>query len=364
MGKVTKVGIGVTVLLLLIISSLGAATLEATYVENLNPIIQDKDVLGLSSFGGNSLRVGFLIGTMTINAVGGGDPPELKEIRLNRSNADDDIELVSSQSINGEDEFEALLIAKVTYCGSSTKTVRINDDESKKLLKKNELESCSNPYPITIEFFMLIRANWHTIGDASDVEGIGFQFEDDENIGNFQIETTDSSNDETIIETNGDSGFPPFFTTDYSEGSGNDSFNEISYTWDASLTIDQSTTGTVFDLYSLCSSTGSLVGVAKITLNGYMGPISYDVDITFADNRNGNGEKYFYLMHEDIASFIPFTLYLDGFELHNGQSLPWTDLEFPPTLNEKDIHAKADSQTAQSKVAGEYSDIIYVTIST
>ncbi|HKL60086.1 MAG TPA: hypothetical protein VJ863_09315 [Sphaerochaeta sp.] len=75
MGKLTKLGIGIMVLLLLIISSLGAATLEATYIENLNPIIQDKDVLGLASFGGNSLRVGFLIGTMTINAVEDEVPP-------------------------------------------------------------------------------------------------------------------------------------------------------------------------------------------------------------------------------------------------------------------------------------------------
>lgn len=177
---------------------------------------------------------------------------------------------------------------------------------------------------------MLIRANWHTIADATDVEGIGFQFEDDENIGNFQIQTTDSSHDETIIETNGDSGFPPFFTTDYSEGSGNDSFNEISYTWDASLIIDQNTTGTVFDLYSLCSSTGSLVGVAKITFNGYTGLSPYDVNITFADYRNGNGEKYFYLMNANETSFIPFTLELHGLELHNGQGPLGQILNFLP----------------------------------
>lgn len=364
MGKLTKLVIGVMAVLLPIISSLGAATLEATYTENLNPIMQDKDVLGLAALGGNSRRVGFRVGTMTINAVGGGDPPELKEIKLNRSDADDDFKLVSSQSINGEDEFEALLVAKITYCGTTTKIIKINDDDGKKLLKRNELESCSNPYPITIEFFVLIQASPNIIGDASDVEGIGFQFEEDDTIGNFQVEATDSSNDVEIINTNGDPGFPPFFTTDYSEDSGNDFVNEINYTWDASLLIDQSTTGTVFDLYDLCSSTGTLVGVASITLDGYSGFSEYHVSITFEDFRNGNGEKFFYLKHSDLQSFIPFTLSLQGLELHNGQASTWNGLEFPPSPNQKDIRAKADSQTAQSRVAGEYSDIIYVTIST
>lgn len=347
----------VAVLFFLIISPLVAAALQATYLEESNPIVKNNGDYPLD-FNFSNYKVSFRVGTVTIRSVDGEDPPSINHIKLDRSDCDNEkSELVATEGINGVDEFYAMLVARITYGDSKTKVVLVEKKNQEHLLETDDLKNCANPFPITIEFFMVMN-----LPNATIAEGIGFQFELGHGPGNFQLETNGLSN---LIPIDGITDPSIFMPPEYTVGLGSSYINieGIDTTWDASLSIDQTTTGDVFDLYNnLCTNMGALVGVADITLNGYSGHSGYSVNISFADNRNGQGEKYFYLKHEDMDSFIPFTLYLAGSELHNGQALPWTGLEFPPNTNLKDIHAKVDYQTALSKIAGEYSDTITATI--
>lgn len=270
--------------------------------------------------------------------------------------------MVATQEIDGEDEFDAMLIARITYCGSRTKIVLIDDEDSKKLLKNEDLEDCPNPYPITIEFFMVIE----DIRNASEADGVGFQFVSGEGPGNFQLEAKDTSNNKTDVPIDGSTTANPFVPPEFTDGSGSSFINieEIDKTWDASLLIDQSATGTLFDLVSeLGSLGGATVGVANLILGGYSGHPKYCVEITFEDAYKGVGDNSFRLKHEGFASYIPFTLFLAGDEITNGLPYIWSNLGFPPVINQKNLVVKVNYYEALSKISGTYSDTIYVTIS-
>ena len=351
-----------SVVLYLAISPLGAATLDSTYVGESNPIIKNNYDHPLE-YSNNDLKVSFKIGTLTITSVGSGDPPPLKELKLERSgNDDEESELVATEEIDGEDEFDAMLIARITYCGSRTKIVLIDDEDSKKMLKNKDLKDCPNPYPITIEFFMVIK----DINNASEADGVGFQFVSGEGPGNFQLEAKDTSNNRTDVPIDGSTTASPFAPPEFTDGSGSSFINieEIDTTWDASLLIDQSATGTLFDLVSeLGSPGGATVGIANLTLGGYSGHPEYGVYITFEDAYKGLGDNSFRLKHEGFASYIPFTLFLGGDEITNGLPHNWSNLSFPPVINQKNLVVKVNYYEAISKISGTYSDIISVTIS-
>lgn len=361
----TRIFLVVVLLAFVPTTSLVAATLEATYIEESNPIIRNNSDHPLE-YNKKHYKVSFRVGTLTIMSVGSGDPPSFKELKLKRSgNDDEESELVSTEEIDGEDEFEAMLIAKITYCGSRTETVPIDDEDSKKLLKEKDLNQCTNPYPITIEFFMVIE----DIKKASDAAGIGFQFESGEGPGNFQLEANENPNNKYDIPINGSTAPSSFVSPEFTDGQGSSfiNINQIDTTWDASLSIDQSTTGTVFDFVTQLSSPGgAVVGVANLTLGGYEGHPSYSVYTTFSDNRNalnGPGEQYFYLKHETLASYIPFTLFLAEDIISNEEPYLWSILDFHPAIKQKDLVVKVDNHAAASSVSGYYSDTIYVTIS-
>ncbi len=355
-----------SVILFVIISPLVAAELQATYEEESNPTIQNNSAFGLV-YNRNKYDVAFRIGTLSIISVGSGDPPELEELELNRNGFGhkDKSKLLTTEKINGKDEFKAVLVARISYCnGSKTRVMTIEDDDDE-LLDEDDVESCTNPYPITIEFFMVIKH----IPDAALAEGIGFQFKQNNGPGNFQIEFEGESGGSSVdlfFPINDETSFPPFLPPDYTDGSGSSFINieEIDTTWDASLSIDQTTTGTVFDVVTqLGTSSGAKVGVAKLVLYGYQGHPEYSVHITFEDDYKGIGDNSFNLKHTQLNVYIPFTLFLAGEEVTNGQSLIWSGLGFAPQLNHIDLYVKVNSYIAASKVAGEYSDTITATIS-
>ncbi len=327
----------------------------ATYEEELNPTVKNNGDHPLE-FNKNKYNVSFRVGILTINAVGAGNPPSLKELQLNNSIAEKKIHLVTTEEIDGEDTFEAELVARITYCGASLKIVTIKEDKSTKLLKDKELDICSNPYPITIEFFLVIK----NIDDASDAQGVGFQFESNDTIGNFQLETKNTSNDYTILETNGSSGLLPFFTTDYSDESENH-INEVDTTLYLSFTIEQTSSEATIDLLSASGANRAKVGAARITLTGYERPSAQGVTIRF-DDGNGSTTNDFRLRHSIVPSFIPFSLYLGETKVTNAAPIPWTDLVFGNS-NFKELHVGNISyQNAISRIAGTYADEISITI--
>jgi len=348
-----------SVLLFLIISSLASADLEATYTENSNPVIQNIGTLGLTG-SHNNYDVGFKIGELMINATDPANPPAFEKLELNRSGFGHKkkSKLVSTQAIKSKTEFDAKLVVRITYCGSRTRERSIRDDDDE-LLDEDDDNVCSNPYPITLEFFMLIKG----IEDKTEADGIGFQFKDGQGPGNFKLDF--EGDDDFVIPVDGNTGRVPIIPPEFTDGSGSSFINiqEIDKTWDASLFVDQSATGTLFDLTSeLGSPSGAIVGSATIVLGGYSEHPEYSVEVTFEDAYRGIGDNSFNLKHEAIGSYIPFSLFLAGDEITNGEPFIWPSLGFAPISNQKNLIVKVNYYDTLSKIAGKYADTIYVTI--
>ena len=67
--------------------------------------------------------------------------------------------------------------------------------------------------------------------------------------------------------------------------------------------------------------------------------------------------------HNEIPSFIPFSLYLGGTKVNNGTPIIWDNLSFG-NGNLRDLHVgNINYQSAISKMGGSYSDTITVNIS-
>lgn len=345
------------VLSLLLLSFLGAADLVATYEEELNPTIKNNGDYPLN-YNKNKYDVSFRVGTLTISSVGSGTPPGLDEMELNRTGfgGRKSYDLETTAKIDGKDEFKARLVAKITYCnGSKTRVMTIEDDDEE-LLEEDDVEHCSTPYPIVIEFFMVIKK----IPDAGLAEGIGFQFKQNQGIGNFKLDFESDSGSSVTIPINGNTGSPPFFETDYSSGSENH-WNEVNTTLYVSLAIEQETYQQSIDLLDASGASRALVGQARLTLTGYERPSPPGVTIQF-DDGNGSPTNDFRLKHNEVPSFIPFSLYLDGTKVNNGSPIIWDNLVYGDT-NLKDLEVGGiDHQNAISQLGGAYSDTITVTI--
>ena len=348
----------VTVLLsFLFLSFLGAADLVATYEEELNPVIKNNGNYPLN-YTRNNYDVSFRVGTLTISSVGSGSPPGLDEMELDRTGFDGrkSYNLETTAKIDGKDEFKARMVAKITYCnGSRTRVMTIEDDDEE-LLEEDDVEHCSTPYPIVIEFFMVIKK----IPDAGLAEGIGFQFKQNQSIGNFKLDFEAESGSSVTIPINGNTGSPPFFETDYGSGSENH-WNEVNTTVYVSLAIEQETYQQSINLLDASGASRALVGQARLTLTGYERPSLPGVTIQFGDG-NGSPTNDFHLKHNEVPSFIPFSLYLAGSIVNNGLPITWDNLVYGDT-NLKDLEVgDIDHQSAISRMGGAYSDTITVTI--
>lgn len=342
---------------LLSITSLTAADLMATYEEELSPVIRNNGDFGLV-FTKNNYDVAFRVGTLTIYSVGSGNPPGLDEMILDRTGfgGRKSYKLETTAKIGGKDEFKALLVAKITYCnGSRTRVLTIEDNDDE-LLEEDDVEHCSTPYPITIEFFMVIKG----IPDAALAEGVGFQFKHNQSIGNFKLDFESTSGPSVTIPINGNTGYPPFFETDYSSGSDNH-WNEVNTTLYVSLAIEQESYQQSIKLLDASGASRAPVGQARLILTGYERSSSQGVTIQF-DDGNGSTSNDFLLKHDETPSFILFSLYLADEKVDNGIATPWEDLVYGNTnlkiLEVGDI----DYQHAISRIAGDYADTIYVTI--
>lgn len=82
MDKTKHISILLIILLALSLPSLSAASVEATYIEELDATIYNSVRFGIQSAG---YPVALHVGALTINQVGSGLPPSLFSLRLDRS---------------------------------------------------------------------------------------------------------------------------------------------------------------------------------------------------------------------------------------------------------------------------------------
>ncbi len=284
-------------------------------------------------------------------------------LRLNRSGNFDGggpYDLESTKKVNGKKKFKAQLVAKVSF-GSTPRVLTINKSAGDDALL-GFWDFLSVRYPITIEFYLGIDK----IKNAGQTSGTGFQFEDDSgpNLGNFTLMGLSGSwwGSEETIPFGASTSPTPFFTTNYNEDS---SYylngNLIDTTVYVSLSIEQEEYEKSINLIDASGTLRAKVGQTRITLEGHEQGSTQGVSITFTDG-NGSTNTDFRLRHNEIASFIPFSLYLGGVKVNNAVPITWPNLVYGDT-NLKDLEVGGiNHQNATSKMGGEYSDTITVYI--
>jgi|GEM_PF-6552700 len=355
-----KLVVLLVVVLVIISSSLFAAKVEATYEEELDTTIYSSTHFGIQSA---RYPVALHVGKMTIYTRGNGNIPDLFSIRINRSGnfgGGSEYWLTSSKTINWQDRFGAQLVAKTTF-DNRTIVRTINWGTGEDFLM-GEADFDGGHYPITIDFYLGIR----NIHNATQAQGAVFQFENKSspNLGKFKIAyrnnlNSNSYHDIPFIQGNISL---PFFITDYNNGSQNffngKSFDDTVY---VALDIEQASFESSIDLVNASGQAKSKVGQARLTLSGYNSPSTKGVSLTFTDG-NGSTDNDFLLRHEEIPSFIPFSLYLAGEKVNNGVPITWGNLAYGNT-NLKNLEVGGiNHKNAISKMGGSYSDTITVTI--
>lgn len=343
----------------LISTSLGAATVVASYKEEFNTTIHNSTEFGIQS---TNFPVALHVGTLLIETEGGGTIPTLYGIQLRRSgdyDEGDEYKLQSTKKINYQDEFGAQLIAKTTF-GNKTIVKTINWGNGRDpLMGEKEFES--GTYPIKVEFYLGIR-NIHNAGQAA---GVGFQFEDDDgpNLGKFKIRYRTSAWSNTLydIPFAGGESSVPYFSTNYNEGSPNSLNGKLlDKSVFVSLSIDQETYEQSINLADASGNSRAKVGQARLTLSGFESPSPLGVTIVFTDG-NGSQTTDFRLKHNEVQSFISFSLYLGGEKVNNGGPTIWDNLSYGNNI--KALHVgDTNYQSAVSAMGGKYSDTITVNI--
>lgn len=346
--------------LAIISSSLFAATLDASYSENLDTIIHNSSDYGIQNQG---FPVALHVGTMTIRSRGGGVAPAMYGIRMDRSGDFGDGEeywLESTQKINNQKKFGAQLIAKTMFAGNTiVRTINWGTGEDPLM---EERDFFLRQYPITIEFYLGIR----NIFSVDQAVGVGFQFKHKlkPNLGNFRVMYRPNPWWGTYytIPIEGSSAHQPFFTIDYGEDSSNylngQLFDPTVY---VSLSIEQTAMEKSINLHNTSGQDRSKVGQVRLTLTGYKKPSSQGVSITFTDG-NGSPDSNFHLNHNQVPSFIPFSLYLAGEKVDNKVPIIWPNLVYGESNLKVLEVGDIDHKKAISKMGGAYSDTIYVNI--
>jgi len=356
-----KICILLVAVLGIVSSSMFAASVEATYEEELDTTIHNSSDFGIQDQG---FAVALHVGIMTIYTVGNGSIPGLYSIRINRSGnfgGGEEYWLLSSKVINWQTRFGAQLIAKTSF-GNTTIVKTINWASGLDPLLGTTSFSPSNNYPITIQFYLGIR----NITNAAQALGAGFQFENGSNInlGNFTIQYRNNPNTGTYKDIPFLEGYIPlpFFTINYSDGSQDFlNGNTADHTVYVALTIEQTIFEQSINLINASGTSKAKVGQVRLTLSGYNSPSAQGVSLTFSDG-NGSTNTDFRLKHNEIPSFIPFSLYLAGVKVNNGVAFEWPNLVYGNT-NLKDLEVgNIIYQNAISTMGGAYSDTITVNI--
>lgn len=362
MNKAKRTSFLLVLLATLLLVSLGAASVEATYIEELDTTIYNSSHFGIQSAG---YPVALHVGTLTINEVGSGSPPYLFSLRLDRSGdfgGGDEYKLESTKEINNQDEFGAQLVAKVHLGGNRTRVTKINWGTGEDPLLQ-DFDLFYVEYPFVIDFYLGIR----NIRNAGQAVGAGFQFEDDDgpNLGNFNLIYRSNAwwdYQDISIPIGGSTSPKPFFGINYNEDSRNFlNGNMLDTTVYVSLAVEQTPAEKSINLLDATGLSRAKVGQARLTLTGYERPSVPGVTITFTDG-NASPNNNFRLRHATLPSFIPFSLYLAGVKVDNGVPITWNNLAYGSN-NLKALHVgNIEDGGVSLKMSGSYSDTITVNI--
>jgi len=332
--------------LIIFISPLFTADLVATYEVEPFYVIENNS----TGYEQGDYRVAFKLGTITINSSG--NPTNLKKLTLDRNNnvRKEEYTFKTTEKVGGENSFAAELVAKITYA-NGTNVVHIKDTKGIKLLEKKD-----NPYPIFIEFFMVIESENL---NSSHFQGVGFQFSGNQSIGWFQLTFESKSKSDPKYIFPSDSGaFQPFFNTIYNVGSGN-YINPVDITRHLVFEILQLENEKSINLIDAIGTFKAKVGTAKITVEGNYSP---NIGVSFT-GEHGSPNGNFRLKHKEVESYIPYSLFFGNppLQVESGPFMTWGQIVLGENL--KNLHVgNIDHQLAAASIAGEYSETITVTI--
>lgn len=345
-------------LLLLIGCPLFAASLVATYSEEIDTTIATSSSYGI---GEPNYSLAFHVGTLSFQKVGNGPIHAYRGLTLTQFGfLNNPLQLISNRPINGTSTFNAKMVAKITHKSStSIKTIGQTFGDIDLISSNTSLN-----YPFSIEFYVLIAG----IPTPELVAGAHFQFANPPggDLGRFTLNSFYTIwwflTYYDIININDNSTSVPYFVVDYTRGSPNFiNINSGNPTVYASLNIEQTPDQASISLSEATGSNKIKVGVARITLSGFQSTDTYGVSISFTDG-NESPTSQFRLKHEDLDKYIPFDIKLDNQLVENGSSVPWNDLSYGSN-NTKNLNITGiDYATAQTSISGLYSDNIYVTI--
>ena len=345
-------------LLLLIGCPLFAASLVATYSEEIDTTIATSSSYGI---GEPNYSLAFHVGTLSFQKVGSGPIQAYRGLTLTQFGfLNNPLQLISNRPINGTSTFNAKMVAKITHKSStSIKTIGQTFGDTDLISSNTSLN-----YPFSVEFYVLI-AGIHT---PELVAGAHFQFANPPggDLGEFTLKSFYTywwffTNYDTL-HINSSSTSVPYFVVDYTSGSLNYiNINSVNPTVYASLTIEQTPDQASISLPEAAGSNKIKVGVARITLSGFQSTDTYGVSISFTDG-NGSPTSQFRLKHAQLNEYIPFGLRLDSQVIENGEPVNWNTLSYGSN-NTKNLNVTGiDYATAQTSLSGLYSDDIYVTI--
>jgi len=345
-------------LLLLIGCPLFAASLVATYSEEIDTTIATSSSYGI---GEPNYSLAFHVGTLSFQKVGNGPIHAYRGLTLTQFGfLNNPLQLISNRPINGTSTFNAKMVAKITHKSStSIKTIGQTFGDTDLISSNTSLN-----YPFSVEFYVLI-AGIHT---PELVAGAHFQFANPPggDLGEFTLKSFYTywwffTNYDTL-HINSSSTSVPYFVVDYTSGSLNYiNINSVNPTVYASLTIEQTPDQASISLPEAAGSNKIKVGVARITLSGFQSTDTYGVSISFTDG-NGSPTSQFRLKHAQLNEYIPFGLRLDSQVIENGEPVNWNTLSYGSN-NTKNLNVTGiDYATAQTSLSGLYSDDIYVTI--
>ncbi len=339
--------------------------LRANYLEATDTTIFDAADFGIQSSG---FPVACRIGTLHICRVSGNNVMiGLSLQRSGRWNYGNEYKLISTETINWQEQFGAQIVAKITCGTHPTRIQLINWQSGQDPFIDSETMLESGDMPVHVEFYLGIR----NITNALQVQGVGFQFQGvgGHNLGDFQVISrrrvpTDPWNYsyyQEAVPINLLNDPIPFYSVNYNKkstyylnlGSGRTVY--------ANFSIEEIAPSGQFDLLRLLDTPLVPIARARFTLTGYQSNNSYGINLVCTDAQ-GSSYSSFAMKHEDTDEYIPFELYLGADEVHKGVSMEWSDLHFGCD-NTKDFQVGGISLTdVENKVSGNYADTITVQI--
>lgn len=359
------------VLVFLGISSLAASGLEAQYFDESNPIIKDNrdfQLVDTENDYDKDYKVAFKVGTLILYPTNPHNLPEIDDLELTRSNEKNKNKytLESTKKIGNKKKFDAELVVKITCCGSNIGDFLLEEVEDDLL---DDCE-CSNHFPITIEFFMVIK---HII-KASDAAGVGFQFSFNKSPGQFSLEYEDDDDDkEYKIPVNGSTSPSLFLSPAFTEGSGlsfinGDSVGPPATAW---LSVTQTPEEETISFSQALNNNKVKVGEVEVVLEDHNDVSKYGVSVTFTDYYNPSSNNFvFKHANPAVNATIPYTLLYETKSSYREVIVPkvpiiWDELAgtTDSIKNKWNLYiTNINSTDIQMKQAGTYKTIVKVEI--